>query len=643
MATEALRYRPRAMVRVGGSVLYFTAQRVFEDFSYEPALAEMLARWDRFQPLDQALVTAFGGTDFQRVSHDLKVLEPAGGSSWAVRITARLMEWANRQQVRRTETSALFVQMKARLERLIDEDLLLSSDALLAPSREADHACHAQGHDGVPSRIEAIGLATRDRPQVLQRSLESLLQNARLHSRHVRVVVTDLSISESNHAANKALLQSLERDYGQPIRYCDDACRRNWVKRLIARGIPSDVARDTVSGALRRGDGFNALVLETVNSRALIGDDSCSYQPVSHHAKRSSLIFTEDPTYAAWFFGPSERPRFECEGTDVLAIYESTLGRTLQTIAAEWPCRSNVDVDRLCSHMLRGFLENRGRVAVCTAGTVGRSSVERLAAWWRSAPSPLRRRVAADLRRHRRRADALEMLTVPLSDAISHTVERPFSAAFALDNTSLGVPIVSLGGDDLRGDGGELFRRLLHSCVPDAYIAHAPYGFADEPPPAETNDAPIGERHLSFGRIVAACLSFADLALDGLDTTQRLRRAGSALVECGSLRTEAIDEQLGPRLLERSARDLAEWEGFFKGISTCQPDWGRRIRAWIDARSDAMRRAEYAVARELAADGDIGAARRLTQSLLVRTGQVLRWWPDIVAIAREAQGTGAES
>jgi hypothetical protein len=456
----------------------------------------------------------------------------------------------------------------------------------------------------------------------------------------LRVIVVDDSTSRAVQAANRELIRKLERDFHQPIQLFDQSYYVTLGVRLRSKGIPPDVVQDALPGGTGQHRAFNGLLLGTLNEAALLTDDRSICHALSSGDHDESLTFTEDSAHTIFFHrGAPAGHVWARSSTDVIAVFERTLGQSLRAVASQWPTRFNVSIERVCSHMLSGFLAHSGKIRVCTTGEVAPVNLERFERWWRSATPPTRPRLVADLTRtQRRHADDNIMLAVSRGYVISHHTQTPISSVVALDNTSLLPPMIAFDTEGL-----ELFRVLLDHCVPEAYHAHLPYALANrshEPRPDSVQD---NARHLPFSEIAAASLAFADLGGEGLDTACRLRRAGATMMHCGLLNEEELENHLRTSLVRASASDLSGWDALSEAVWKSQPSWARRLRRWSNDRTDALRQAEYTVAREMAVDQDMPAARRKTHRWLVRMGRLLRWWPDIVAASLDSAADAPSS
>ena len=225
------------------------------------------------------------------------------------------------------------------------------------------------------------------------------------------------------------------------------------------------------------------------------------------------------------------------------------------------------------------------------------------------------------------------------SREVIRAVDRPrvnsnawcMTTAYGFDNRGLLPPLLhSRAGQErtVGAHGATLSRE-------DGYFGHLPWTTAHEPSPVRRY-APG-----SVGRAARLCVF--EIVLAGLTTfragpgatadAERMRSLGDHLVALGAMRHDDFDEFVRLRILQQNAGFITHLENLLRAYEGTPKFWADDVSRQIAALGAALARDDYFIAEDLRANRSNDEARRLTQRLIHRFGQLLYWWPRMVAAA----------
>ena len=152
--------------------------------------------------------------------------------------------------------------------------------------------------------ISTVGVVTRDRPEPLQRSLESYSRNVRDAGHRPNLVVCDDSTGKSSDA-NAGIAAEIGRKFGLRVSYLgwrEKVQLANVLAGLVE--VPARIVRGTILDTLHtgysRGANTNALILETCGEAFMCFDDD-SVCRVARRSQDGGLYFTSRPVQFACY------------------------------------------------------------------------------------------------------------------------------------------------------------------------------------------------------------------------------------------------------------------------------------------------------------------------------------------------------
>jgi hypothetical protein len=454
-------------------------------------------------------------------------------------------------------------------------------------------------------KITALGVVTCDRTPALRMCLESYAANSRDHDRDPAFIVVDDSRDSETQERNRRAAADVAERFGVAVRYAGRREKTRFAAALAAEcGVPVEVVRFALMGDDRCSDSIganrNSLLLDTVDSLAVSVDDdtSCRIAPSLGFEDGAALCTSYDPT-DFFFFHDRET-----------AIGAATFG----------------DADFLALHeTLLGSAAGQGRVVLTMPGLVGDSGM-----------GSVRHYFALTGASHDRLTASEEVYRSALrSRAVLRAVQRPticagsffMSTAFGFDNRSLLPPFCPV---QRNADG--VFGLTLQQCMSGSHIGYLPWALLHAPP--DRRDASPDALWSDADGIRMADIVIAGILATGMTAESdaaRLTPLGERLRAIGSLAPREFDAFVRSMQQHRIAAFTAIVSSRLHAAASPPPYWAADAERLIERLTSAAAGEHYTVPRDLRDRYDIDAARALSQELVLKFGDLLSAWPDIVA------------
>lgn len=484
--------------------------------------------------------------------------------------------------------------------------------------------------------IDQVAIVTRDRPEALARCIEHLERVADRHGRRLHCSISDDS-EEATAAGNRALLAA--RTGPVSFNHADGASKRRFADALAAASAaPPEVIEfalfDPLGLELTYGANRNAMLLHLAGERFLGIDDDIELE-----------LRGDGPASAAVWIGRDRPTRVQLTATiedalaraparsiDPLSIVEQTLGHSVNDLVARAP--SEIRFDGLDDSGVTRLRAGGGRVAVSMFGLAGdpaspvmdvlipeRDSAAEVWALFEACGGIPRERAALSGIAETRLAVGGGLVT----------------AAAAFDNRTLLPPMMPV----LRAEDF-LFAAVLHRCDPGAYIAHTPWLVTHRPAPTRSFDdvhvlrrdgVPQGTR----GVIESALAHFTP---PPGSVATRMRAMGAWLSSLGSAPYGEIAALVRPALLAWLEHRIARIERVRAAAEAAPASWHRFVEAYLTALRRTAEREDLALPTDLGEGRNRDDARALLGEVIARLGQLLQWWPGLVAAASEVRARG---
>ena len=464
---------------------------------------------------------------------------------------------------------------------------------------------------------------TRNRVTSLVACLESYLDNCRRHDRTPEFVVTDDSPGAEARHHTKAALEVLAHRFHARIRYAGEREKVGFADALSSESaVPLEIIRFALFGdercTLSTGANRNSLLLDSIDTLVLSVDDDTRCRIATPPAADDALAFFSG-------YDPSEFWFFDDHDSAIESI-------------------SSVDMDVLCSHeaLLGSAVADlgdpaaSGRVAITLHGLAGDSGMSS-PRYYLSLAGASRERLVAS-------ADAYQ--SAFRSREVLRTVRRPTLSAgpfcmttfFGFDNRLLLPPFFPV---QRNADG--IFGLVLQKCVDGSHVGFLPSVLLHRPaaPRAFAPDEIWTDTEsVRMADVVIACVLGHQAGSVPLTDAARLSQLGQHLQGLGSLTLSDFEAHVRSLQQYRAMAFITVLQSHLHMYGAAPRFWADDLTRMIELLSKATSTEDYLVPRDLRHGHDAAEARRLSQELVARFGEVLEAWPTIVAAARRLRANG---
>ena len=524
---------------------------------------------------------------------------------------------------------------------LAERGLLLSEGRLLEGCRRAAAASPP------PPPIGTVGVVTRDRPAALARCLESFASNFRAHGRAPELLVTDDSADAANVEAGREALRLVGRRHGLACAYAGAEEKRRFAAALVGRGgLPPEAVEfalyDPEGYGLAPGANRNAQLLQTAGSLVLSADDDVVCKLVAPPDDDDDAASPDEAQSAErmelWFFPDREtavaRAKFVEE--DILGLHEQMLGRDVASCVARYDDLDVLNFEQLSPRALRLIEAGGGKVSLTFNGTVGDSGL-RVPVVYEVLGRETRARMLESEAVYRSARDGREVWRL-VADPLIGRRTWFLSTAFAYDHRTTLPPFLPVA----RGEDG-VFANTLRACSDEAFFGDLPRAVLHLP--AETRaytPEQIRETALnvSTSTLLTACVLSFQPGPAAADGATRLRALGQYLSETGKMSLPDFEEFARIHVWQLQSRYISALEEELQLQEDAPDFWVGDVEAYLGELRQALRRPDYIIPYDVPAAGDADEARRRSQRLVRRFGELLRVWPDMVEAAGRLRAEG---
>ena len=496
-----------------------------------------------------------------------------------------------------------------------------------------------------PDRIASIVIATKDRPDALQRTLASFAENCLEHERTPDLLVCDDSSSPAARDRCRQMLASLAKRYDINIRYAGLEEKFDFAEWLTDRGVP----RQTVDFALfdsekcghSCGANRNAALLGSVGDLVLSTDDDTLCHAAVHPEVQGGLELSWGSDPADFWFFPSRDKAFSMAAfrdIDPLAGHERLLGAHTGDLQIPETVLTRAD-PRIRERITRG-----GKVLITFNGLLGDCGWSAPFGFW-SAPlgclllsGKSHERLVSSESHYRMACSTREILRVARQPALS---DDAFSIPtfMGMDNRVLLPPFMPV----MTGQG-LVFGRTLRASFSNSLFGHVPFALVH---------SPIEQRSFWGGEVIRSASGFdtARLVIESINMYQPdpaigdevgLRSLGKHLLELGALPLKDFEAAVRSQARKTSREFIAAAQDQLDACFHSPAFWANDVKEYLAILSQHTERADYAIPLDLLSGRSSEDARELARRLICRFGELLCWWPNIVRIARNLKSEGLE-
>lgn len=515
---------------------------------------------------------------------------------------------------------------------------------LLVPESALRQYYHDHGEPQVNPKISSVGVVTCNRIGGLERCLLSYIENGKRHGRENDFVVADDSQGEGVRGATLNLLRSLKRHYALEISYAGPAEKRVFADALLEEsGLPPEVVDFTLFDSEQCGSTIganrNALLLHTVGDLVLSTDDDivCNVAPAL--GLKDGLAFESRGSFIKFWFFPSRQVTLDsvpCVDEDVLSFHERLLGRTLSGCVAQFGRAADLSFELVSTLPVRHLASRKGRVVVTYNGVYGDAGM----------PSPVMFLTLEAESRERLLGSESAYHTARTSREVLRAVDRAcitdnpscMTGAFGYDNRVLLPPFMPV----LRSED-DVFGFTLRSCVEDAYSGHLPAAVLHAPVEARAYGRDFLKESASgthMYKIILACLSSLQLWRSVSDERLRLQTFGKHLMEVASMPGRDFEEFVRVQLWRMQSDTIAHLEGYMYYCRRSPDFWADDVQYYIHNLRSALTTESFIIPRDLLDGRSPDEARKVSQRLVFKFGQLLYHWPELVEAAKTLRARG---
>ncbi len=535
--------------------------------------------------------------------------------------------------------------IKSQLSELADAGFLISQQQLLEKWKSSEDV------PSTDSAIASVGIVTCNRPEGLKRALTSYIENCLQYGRTNDFAVVDDSANPQMRASYRELLRSLKTQYGVKIYYGGLEEKQRFAKALIETGdLPPEIVNfalfDVEKSGASPGANRNALTLHSAGDMIFSADDDTACSLVASPQLKSGLSFKAggDPS-EYWLFRDRQTALQSVAFADanLLAEHEQLLGKNVGAILKTFASTGTPDFNPIDTPFLRRLLSGSGRVLVSFNGLVGDCGWGAPFGYWGAPLGYLlfagesHDRLVRSETDYRAATTSRDILRVVNQACISDD-SFGMTTFVGLDNRQLLPPFLPVRrGQDL------IFASSVWTCFPDAFFGHLPWALLHEPVearkfwPGEIFRTASG---FDTAKLIIECVKSCQFGSAQKAGAERMRALGAHLIELGSMPQADFEEFLRLQVWRSHSSFISSMEDRLSACGESPAFWANDVKKYIDLLSQSLTREDYLVPLDLVEGRTLGEARELAQRLVLKFGQLLSCWPDIVAVTKELRQRG---
>jgi hypothetical protein len=540
-----------------------------------------------------------------------------------------------------------FYRHATRLDSIKNQLSAFVADGLLISYRSILEKCAESAAPSTdPTRITSVAVPFRNRTCALHRGLISYIENCKQYGRTNDFIVVDDSVDRDTGKVCQEMLKSLRKRYGVEIRYADTEAKRRFAKRLTEYGdIPEDLVTFALFGAERcnlttAGANRNAILLDTVGEAILSVDDDtvCRIAAAPEYDDTHTFVFGMPATFETWLYAERETLLRSVAfiDTDLLALHEPLLGKSIASYIAASKTPTEMHFTRTEDRYIRQLASGYGRIAVTLNGIVGDCGSNAPGSLF--LPDRSFRRLTRTDTDYRTLRLSREIFRFVNNTVITDRFEQMMSTFFGLDNRTLVPPFLPVG----RGQDG-LFGCVMGRCFDGTYAARLPWSLLHAPVEARSftpDDFVRGAGGRELAGVIGQLINTFQYGPVRLDGAEKLRRLGRYLEEIGRLSGPEFGELLRTSLWHTTRALIAQVEDRVRRFGESSPGCVEDARIYLAAHRRALTGQETWMPIDLSRGRSPGEAQMIAQHLVLRFGQLLYWWPDIVQSVCELRRQG---
>lgn len=487
-----------------------------------------------------------------------------------------------------------------------------------------------------------MGVPTCNRPEALERSLESYLCNFERYGRSVKITIADDSRSAAMRQKYRSVLQRFQADYPKlQFQYLGLEEKLRFAKRLIEdSGVPSEVIKFACFDSEQTGLGTfganrNFLLMQHAGQMFVTVDDDtvCSIARAPGFESRiESAVeerFSSSHPCECWVYSDLDQllGAYKAEQQDFLGLHESILGREVADACKELRGRHGAEVGAAAEHQ---WLAGEGRrVAVTFNGLAGDCATPSPTNYLLFVGKSLRRFVE-DPAAYQKAILSRQIVRVADRFIITRRTTNTPGLFTGLDGREFLPPYVPVGrGEDL------VYWNLLDQTLPTLAFGFLPWSLLHLPVDKRTFwPGEIGRS--ASGVSLDVFLSVLIRSWKGESTSSaetNLRKLGERLCEIGRLPPREFDRLALAEAQKEMKMFIAAMEAKLEEFRAANSHWRADQERFIETARHTAENHNISIPLDVLFGRSVDQARVLVQRLVLRIGELFYWWPQIVASA----------
>jgi hypothetical protein len=524
------------------------------------------------------------------------------------------------------------------LHELVQRDLLRGEGAFLRVVTEASvPAANAVS-------IDSVGWVTRDRPELLKRSVESFVDNCRRHNRTAEYKIFDDSPAAETRGRIRQDLIEVAKNRRVRILYAGLDEKRGLANQILNKAVSAQLPEEVLEFALfdpfdvghTVGANCNCFLLATAGEASILLDDDVVSRFCSTAGPSQELALTAspDPTHFRFFYDRKELlDTVDFHDLPVLESHEKLLGKSLSECLRSAMRDGIIDVSKLTPDFVQLLEAHPPTVAITMTGVCGDSGMGS-SRMFLGLTEENREALLATEEQYRSALVSREMLRVARRPTVGQGgVLMAMNCGF--DNRALLLPFFPV----LRGSDG-LLSQTLRATQPESLIGYLPIACFHDPRQrrAHSREDAWSSSIRTVDLLILLVRSFGTVGDSG-KRAQSLRALGEFLVHLGESGTSRFMETVAGLWVAEMSRYI-EYLEYLLAAYDFQPDyWAEDVSAHIESIKRRITSTRI-VPDDLGVRGGPGKTEELCQELVAAFGKLLYWWPLIWETARSLKSEG---
>ncbi len=483
------------------------------------------------------------------------------------------------------------------------------------------------------------GCITCNRPSMLNRWLETRIENNDYISRKSKIAICDDTDISEMKLLNMNIISKFRKNYPERIFYIDYTEKKKLAKQItesVHETLPDGIVDFSMSlignnlYSKRTGGNRNSLLLATAGSNLYSSDDDIEYRYFSKTDSENRKIYNFTENYSSpYYFHPDIKTMITTYGLkekfSLLETFEDQTGRRVSHLPKNMLSESLKNIPSSTSMLLE---KNRLWIRAVTAGYCG-------GRWYQNPYLPLLQE-ASDRRTFFNNHDKYKIIKniglniISPDNIILDHGDFFMGGSFCLNNSIIAPPCLPFGRREDTNLG-----ILLNRCLESGLTMHLPVALYHNPA-VKNSFQPENFLDVSIDTGVYSTLIIEKLTSSFIQPhgKERLKELGFRFQEFGELKIEDFEEQL--KLIQLGFLSKAmNHISYLLDLYEREPVWwAEDMERYYSLLENEALGKDTAVPRELRSYRTKKEALTVFKKYLFKCGEMLQWWPEIWEAAK---------